>query len=116
MGASPHGASWACSGLGGLAGFSWFMFVDPDLTWRVFAINFAFGGISLLVAAEIRAVQERGAGRADPDRCLRCFPALNFIVRTVIVMALYGPYTSYDGFYASVYWTTACSRTRCSRC
>ena len=59
--------AWACWACGGLAGFSWFMFVDPDLTWRIFAINFAFGGISLVVAAEMRAVREQGADRADPD-------------------------------------------------
>ena len=28
--------------------------VDPDITWRIYAINFALGGISLLLAAERR--------------------------------------------------------------
>jgi diguanylate cyclase (GGDEF)-like protein len=100
---------WGQMGLlavGGLAGFSWFMFVEPDLTSRVFAINFAFGGISLLVAVEIRAVQERGAIERMMI-ALALLSAANFIVRPVIAMALYGPYHTYDGFYASFYWTTA---------
>ena len=93
-------------GFGGLAAFSWFMFVQPDLTWRVLAVNFGFGGISLIVAAEVRAVPNRG----PVERLIVLLAALcgvNFIVRTLMVMALYGPYTSYDGFYTSVYWTTA---------
>jgi diguanylate cyclase (GGDEF)-like protein len=93
-------------GFGGLAAFSWFMFVQPDLTWRVLAVNFGFGGISLIVAAEIRAVPNRG----PVERLIIVLAALsgvNFIIRTLMIMALYGPYTSYDGFYTSVYWTTA---------
>ncbi|TIV94943.1 MAG: GGDEF domain-containing protein, partial [Mesorhizobium sp.] len=39
---------------GGLAAFLWFMFVQPDLTWRVLGMNFGFGALSLLVAAELR--------------------------------------------------------------
>ncbi|WP_246694545.1 benzoate/H(+) symporter BenE family transporter, partial [Mesorhizobium sp. M2E.F.Ca.ET.209.01.1.1] len=45
---------------GGLAAFAWFMFVQPDLTWRVLAMNFGFGGLSLLVAAELRTVRNNG--------------------------------------------------------
>ena len=32
---------------GGLGALLWFLFVDPDLTWRIYVINFALGGISL---------------------------------------------------------------------
>jgi diguanylate cyclase (GGDEF)-like protein len=93
-------------GVGGLAAFSWFMFVQPDLTWRILSINFAFGGISLIVAAEIGALANRG----PVERLLIVLAALsgiNFIVRTVMVVAVFGPYASYDGFYSSIYWTTA---------
>ena len=58
------------------------------------------------MAAEVRAVPNRG----PVERLIVLLAALcgvNFIVRTLMVMALYGPYTSYDGFYTSVYWTTA---------
>ena len=93
-------------GFGGLAAFSWFMFVQPDLTWRVLAVNFGFGGISLIVATEIRTAPNPG----PVERLITVLATLcgvNFIVRTLMIMAFYGPYTSYDGFYTSVYWTTA---------
>src|SRR4029079_8191709 len=45
---------------GGLASFCWLLFVAPDLTWRILAMHFAFGGISLLVAAELRPVRRNG--------------------------------------------------------
>jgi diguanylate cyclase (GGDEF)-like protein len=93
-------------GMGGIAAFSWFMFVDPNLTWRVFAINFAFGGICLVVAAELRAVSNRGAVE-QTIMALALLSAVNFFVRPVLAMALYGSYQTYDGFYASFYWTTA---------
>ena len=63
-------AAFGILGGGGLAAFSWFMFIDPNLTWRIFATNFAFGGISLVVAAELHAIAEKGPGRADPGRAL----------------------------------------------
>ncbi|MEW9805823.1 GGDEF domain-containing protein [Mesorhizobium sp. ZMM04-5] len=92
--------------VGGFGAFAWFMFVQPDLTWRILSVNFAFGGISLVVAAEIRAVPNRG----PIERLLIVLAALsgvNFIVRTVMVVALHGPYAGYEGFYSSLYWTTA---------
>lgn len=93
-------------GAGGLAAFSWFMFVDPNLTWRVLVLNYAFGGISLVVAAELRALPERG----PVERLmivLALLSGINFLVRPVLIMTLYGPYSSYEGFYTSIYWTTA---------
>ena len=96
----------AVFGFGGLAAFSWFMFVQPDLTWRVLSVNFGFGGISLIVAAEVRAVPNRG----PVERLIMVLAALcgvNFIARTLMIMVLNGPYSSYDGFYTSIYWTTA---------
>ena len=38
---------------------------------------------------------------------LALLSALNFFARTLVSVALHGPYTSYDGFYTSVFWTTA---------
>lgn len=91
---------------GGLAAFCWFMFVQPDLTWRVLATNFGFGGLSLLVAAELRPVRNNG----PTERILfvlSLLSGLNFIARTLIVVLAHGPFPSYDGFYGSSYWTTA---------
>ncbi|UCI08346.1 sensor domain-containing diguanylate cyclase [Mesorhizobium sp. B1-1-8] len=91
---------------GGLAAFSWFMFVQPDLTWRILSMNFGFGGLSLLVAAELRTVRNNGPTEKILF-VLSLLSALNFIARTLIVVAAHGPFQSYDGFYGSSYWTTA---------
>ncbi len=91
---------------GGLASFCWLMFVEPDLTWRILAMNFAFGGISLLVGAELRPVRNNGPTEKILF-ALSLLSALNFFVRTLVVVIAHGPFTSYDGFYSSSYWTTA---------
>jgi diguanylate cyclase (GGDEF)-like protein len=93
-------------GLGGLGAFFWFLFVQPDLTWRIYAINFAFGGISLVVAAELRAVRRNGPTEAILF-VLALLSALNFFVRTLIALRMSGPFVSYEGLYDSIYWTTA---------
>ncbi|HEY4191657.1 MAG TPA: GGDEF domain-containing protein [Mesorhizobium sp.] len=89
----------------GLAGFSWFLFVQPDLTWRIYAINFCFGGISLLVAAQLRPVRTHGPVQMALF-VLSLLAACNFILRTLILVSIHGAFVSYDGFYASAYWTT----------
>ncbi|ARP62854.1 GGDEF domain-containing protein [Mesorhizobium sp. WSM1497] len=91
---------------GGLASFCWFLFIAPDLTWRILAMNFAFGGISLLVAAELRPVRNSGPTEKILF-VLSLLSGVNFFVRTLIVVIAHGPFTSYDGFYGSSYWTTA---------
>ncbi|MBZ9849144.1 GGDEF domain-containing protein [Mesorhizobium sp. CA14] len=91
---------------GGLASFIWFMFVQPDLTWRVLVMNFGFGALSLLVAAELRTVRHNGPTEKIL-LVLSVLSGLNFIARTLIVIIAHGPFPGYDGFYASSYWTTA---------
>jgi len=89
----------------GLAAFSWYLFVEPDITWRIYAINFAFGAITLIMAAELR-------GLPNPkliDRFLLAmvtFWGLTFFVRPVIVVWYEGNYVSYDNFHNSLYWIT----------
>ncbi len=91
---------------GGLCAFLWFMFVQPDLTWRVLGTNFGFGGLSLLVAAELRIVRNNGPIEKILF-VLSLLSGLNFIARTLIVVVAHGPFPNYDGFYGSSYWTTA---------
>ncbi|TPI09118.1 GGDEF domain-containing protein [Mesorhizobium sp. B4-1-3] len=91
---------------GGLAAFIWFMFVQPDLTWRVLVMNFGFGALSLLVAAELRTVRSYGPTEKILF-ALSLLSGLNFIARTLIVVIAHGPFPGYDGFYGSSYWTTA---------
>jgi hypothetical protein len=85
---------------GGLAAFCWFLFVQPDLTWRILAINFGFGGLSLLVAAELRQVRNNGPTE-NILFVLSLLSGLNFFVRTLAVVIAHGPFTTYDGFYGS---------------
>ncbi|MEQ1943575.1 GGDEF domain-containing protein [Mesorhizobium sp. VNQ89] len=91
---------------GALAGFSWFIFVQPDITWRVLLLNFGIGGISLIVAAELRAIPNK----APVQRvmlALALLSAVNFFVRPVVSVAINGPFTGYENLYSSLYWTTA---------
>jgi diguanylate cyclase (GGDEF)-like protein len=90
----------------GLCAFSWFLFVQPSLTWRILSANFAFGGIGLVVAAELRTVPKRGL----VDRFLfwlTLLIAANFILRTLLVVTAHGPFGDYAELHASTYWTTA---------
>ncbi len=100
----PYGAVGTLAS-GGIVAFSWFLFVEPDLTWRIYAINFAFGGLCLLCAAELRPVRHEGPIQVAL-LWLTVVAAGNFFVRTLIAVALHGPFVSYDGFYTSAYWTT----------
>lgn len=93
-------------GVAGFATFCWFLFVQTDLTWRIYAINFALGAISLVVTAELRTVRGNGPTEATLF-VLSLLSGLNFTIRPLVVIGLYGPFVSYDGFYQSVYWTTA---------
>ena len=96
----------AVCGLGGLAGFTWFMFISPDLDWRVLSMNFAFAGVTLIVAAELRPLLHKGMVERILF-ALSVLSAANFIARTLLVITWFGPHPHYEGFYNSVYWTTA---------
>jgi diguanylate cyclase (GGDEF)-like protein len=43
----------------GLSGLMWFAFVVPDITGRIYSLNFAYGGMLLIAAAEIRAFPDK---------------------------------------------------------
>lgn len=89
---------------GGIAAFSWFLFAQPDLTWRIYAVNFAFGGICLVIAADLRPLRRDGPVQMVLF-VLTLLAAANFIVRTLVAVGLHGAFVSYDGFYTSTYWT-----------
>ena len=93
----------AAAGFGALC---WFMLVDPDLTWRIYMMNFTLGAMCLLIAAELR----RSVNRSPTTGILFALALLsgvNFFVRTIAIIAIHGPYESYEGFYDSTYWMTA---------
>jgi len=98
-------AAIAVLAVGGMAAFSWFLFVKPDLTWRIYSLNFAFGGLCLLIAVELRPVRRNGPVQAAL-LVLTLLAAANFLLRTLVAVSLHGVFVSYDGFYTSAYWTT----------
>lgn len=90
----------------GLAAFVWFMYGQPNLTWRILSINFALGTVCLIIFAEVRAVPLK----SPIDRLLMwsaLLTSVNFVARTLIIVGLQGGYDSYEGLYTSLYWTTA---------
>ena len=56
----------------GLAGFLWFMVVDPSLTWRIYAMNFALGGMAFVV--DRRGLQGPQQDRSRPAADGRSLP------------------------------------------
>jgi diguanylate cyclase (GGDEF)-like protein len=98
-------AAFAVLALGGLGAVCWFMFVQPDMTWRIYMINFALGGLCLVVAAELRHVEPKGPAERI-IQALALVSGLNFFARTLLVIHVYGAHESYVGFYGSIYWTT----------
>lgn len=62
---APFGAL-AVLTLCGFAGLLWFIFVHPDMSGRIFSVNFMYGGMLLVAAAELRGVP----GKARIDRAL----------------------------------------------
>jgi diguanylate cyclase (GGDEF)-like protein len=91
--------------VGGLLVFSWFLLKEPDLPRRILAMNFALGGISLVVAAELR----HAIGRhplAGFVMALACLSGLNFIFRPLLALNPQGLFGGVQDF-ESLYWMTA---------
>jgi diguanylate cyclase (GGDEF)-like protein len=96
----------ATFGAAGVAAFSYFMFVLPDLSWRILSLNFALGAISLVVASELRVIPDKG----PVERilfALSLLSGLNFLARPLALMALSGGYADDSALYSSPYWTTS---------
>lgn len=96
----------AVLGVGGLSALCWFLFAVPDLTWRIYSINFALGGIALLAALETRHVRRNGP--IERMLFILCLLAVaNFFVRTILLVTLHGGFADNVDFHDSTYWTTA---------
>jgi len=93
-------------GAAGFIAFLWYLVVDPDITGRVYAINFAVGAISLVIAVEIRSSSRTFRFVDKLLVALTTFFGLSYFVRPVVAVYIEGPYTSYEGFHNSIYWTT----------
>ena len=92
--------------LGGLAAFYWYLFLQPTLAWRVLATNLTLAAISLMAAAELRRLPDRGLIE-KALLALALLSGLNFIIRPIGLVAFYGPPLSYENLYTSLYWTTS---------
>lgn len=89
----------------GLTAYGWFEVVQPSLAWRVYAINFTFGAISLVLAAELRQV----ARRRTVDNFLlwtAFFWGLSLFVRPIVALSIESLSENHDHFYGSLYWIT----------
>lgn len=86
-----------------LGAVAWFMFVDPDITWRIYAMNFAAGAILLITAAKIWAAPNR----ALVDNVLLglfLFNGTSFFVRTLVTLYIDTQITSTEALHGSLYW------------
>jgi len=100
----PKPAMLAFGG-GGLAVFFWFFAFEPQMTLRIYAINFALGALALVLAAEIRAVPRR---RTIDNILLGLMVVwgVSFFPRPILVMWIEGPIHTMADFNNSLYWTT----------
>jgi diguanylate cyclase (GGDEF)-like protein len=92
-------------GFVGLASCLWFMFGQPAMNTRVLALNFIFGLFALMLAHEIHSTP----ARKPIDRMLCGVVAvfgISFFVRPVSTYLIEGPYTTYEGFFETIYWLT----------
>ncbi|MEO3997044.1 GGDEF domain-containing protein [Mesorhizobium sp. CAU 1732] len=92
----------ACAGL---TAYGWFEIVQPSLTWRVYAINFTFGAISLVLAAELHHV----ARRRMVDNVLlwtACIWGLSLFLRPIVVLSIDPLSENHVNLYESLYWIT----------
>lgn len=103
FGRRPPHVALSLLGVGGLLALSWFLFVEPDMSWRVLAINVALAGISLVAAAELRQVP----GKSFVDRLLMVtllLAGINLLVRPLAIIAIVGPPAGEGDVFMSVYW------------
>ena len=68
----PYAAMSVLS-VAGIAAFCWFMFVVPDLTGRIYALNFAFGAVTLVAAIGLGRMPDK----APLDRILLALSLLS---------------------------------------
>lgn len=83
----------------------WFLFFQPSLIARIYAINFGIGGVCLMIAAEMRCL----AVRRPVDTALMLLTlvaGLSFFARTLVVLATDPGATDLQVFFASLYWTS----------
>lgn len=85
--------------------FLWFLYVDHDITMRIYVINFTIGAVMLVVAREIGKARDR----SFVDNLMLgqlIFWGVVFYLRPIVVVWLEGPYADYAALEDSLYWMT----------
>ncbi len=85
----------------------WFMYVEPDMTKRILSLNFAFGAVCLVIAADLWPSRAPRSMAEYFLFAMAVLTALNFIARPPIILALYGSIASPEAFFTSIYWRSA---------
>ena len=100
----PHALLGAIAGAGAI-GLSWFLLVQPNITYRIYSISFALGAVALVMAAKLRGIEKP----RFMDRALfwlTVLTALNFIFRPAVIFALIGEIHDYNSPQQAFYWST----------
>lgn len=90
----------------GFVAFAWYLFIQPDITARIYAINFTFGAITLLMAAELKRFRRTRSVIDNLLYGLVAFWGVTFFIRPIAVIWIDGPYRDYENFHQSLYWIT----------
>src|SRR5690606_22631135 len=85
--------------------FLWAMFVEPNMTGRILAINFAFGTMIVMMVLSVRRAPRKFHFVDKLLVGLSLFWGLTYFVRPLLTMALEGQVES-SGFHMTLYWTT----------
>jgi diguanylate cyclase (GGDEF)-like protein len=88
-----------------LAAFGWFLLVEPDIVARILIVNFAGGFLVLLMALELRKVEEK----KPIDRFLTglfLVWGLQFFVRTALAVIFESAELRTADLFTTLYWIT----------
>jgi diguanylate cyclase (GGDEF)-like protein len=85
--------------------FLWAMFVEPNMTGRILAINFAFGTMIVMMVLSVRRAPRKFHFVDKLLVGLSLFWGLTYFVRPLLTMALEGQVES-SNFHMTLYWTT----------
>lgn len=100
----PYGLLFALAAAG-LGGVLWFMTKQPLLIGRILSSSMTIGSMGLVVGYNLY----KQKNKTVIDRLLTglsLFIGMNMVICTPLLLSLSGKYTSYDGYYASTFWTS----------
>jgi diguanylate cyclase (GGDEF)-like protein len=87
----------------GYAAQAWFSVVHPDMTGRIYAVNFCYGGMMLLTAAEIRAFPDKTAAERLLFAVILTIGVYSF-ARTVGISLVQGHIVERSEYVGSLTW------------